>query len=178
MNRLTASLAAGLLLMAPALASDEKKQETEKAKVDKEEVLSFSNADLDRRYGDGEKKKSTESSTESSTAGKKPDDAGPSALEKLLADETARKARVVTVTEAEAAVVAARERIAQLEKKKLAVVNPFSARPAPSSEDEAEAELWKAMKPGERSDAVKAELEAARKALVEAESALLSARRG
>lgn len=177
MNRLTASLAAGLLLMAPALASDEKKQETEKAKVDKEEVLSFSNADLDRRYGDGEKKKSTESSTESSTAGKKPDDAGPSALEKLLADETARKARVVTVTEAEAAVVAARERIAQLEKKKLAVVNPFSARPAPSG-DEAEAELWKAMKPGERSDAVKAELEAARKALVEAESALSSARGG
>jgi hypothetical protein len=164
------------LVLAPALASDEKAKETEKSKSDKEESLSFTNEDLARRYSGGEKKKPTSAPPKSSTSEEKPVDNGAAALEKLFADRDSRKENAGKVVEAEAAVVAARERVTQLEKKKLAVVNPFMARPAPP-EDKEEAERWKAMDGSERAAAAQIELDEARKALADAESALAGARR-
>ena len=176
MKRPIATLIAGLLFLAPALASDEKAKEQEKSKSDKEESLSFTNEDLARRYSGEEKKKSAPATSQPSTSDKKPDSDGASALEKMFADRDSRKENAGKVAEAEAAVAAARERVAQLEKKKLAVVNPFSARPAPPEDDE-EAERWKAMNAPERLAAASTELDEARKALADAESALAVARR-
>jgi len=176
MKRTIATLLAGFLFLAPALASDEKAKEPEKNKTDKEESLSFTNEDLKRRYSGGEKKESSEATPQSSTSEKTPDDGGAAALKKMFAERDSRKDNAGKVAEAEAAVAAARERVAQLEKKKLAIVNPFLARPA-APEDEEEAERWKAMNGPERVAAADGELVEARKAVAEAESALAVARR-
>lgn len=183
MKRMTATLIAGLLVLAPALAADEKAKETEKSKSDKdkEESLSFTNEDLARRYGGDEEKKPAPETSQSVPSSEQPSTDKPgtdeaSALEKLFADRDSRKEKVGMIAEAEAAVAAARERVTQLEKKKLAVVNPFLARPA-APEDAADAERWKKMNGAERVAASNSELEEARKALAEAVSALASARR-
>lgn len=176
MIRLLASTVVVLLLVVPVPASEEKGKESDEGKSDeKEETLTFSNADLERRYGAGTSTKSTESGAKTSTDASDSVATGQAALDKMFADRASSKEKAVKISQAEAAVAAARARVAQLETKRLEVVNPLLPRPAPP-EDPAEAERWKAMNGVERANATKAELDAARQALTEAEAALAAAR--
>lgn len=176
MIRMTAALLSGLLLLTPVLASTDKDKPLPKDKGDKkEESLSFSNSDLERRYGGGEEKAKSKKAAPSSAVEKK-SEAGSSALEKMFAKEEAKKERAQKVADAEEVVAAAKERIARLEKTKRAIANPYLARPS-APEDEEQAERWKNQDSAERLNSTDAELKSARKMLADAQAALAEARR-
>jgi hypothetical protein len=87
-----------------------------------------------------------------------------------MADRAAREeARKVRIAEAEKALFDARERVGELEKRLLAVKNPFLPRPVLPPD---EAKAWEGLSGAERAARVEAQLKEAREAVVETEATL------
>lgn len=97
-----------------------------------------------------------------------------SALDKLFEREALRKEHQQKVAEAEQRVAAAKERITDLEKRELAIKNPFLARPKAPEEG---AEEWERSDGPQRVKQTEDQLRAAREELAEAERELDELRR-
>jgi hypothetical protein len=96
------------------------------------------------------------------------------ALESLFAGEAKKKERAARIAEGEQEVAAARQKVTDLEKRMLAVRNPYLARPKAPEEG---AEEWLAADTRKRVELTAQQLEAARAAVTEAEQALAELRR-
>jgi hypothetical protein len=172
----------GALAGAPALAEDPKGKETaDPAKEQKdgrkagEEVRVYTNADLDRLPPDPTASR-TVPKPEAAPDAKGADAAklSPNAAEvdplKKLDDDRSRAAGLAAqIAEAERTVAAAEGRVRALERRELAIKNPYLPRPEVPPE---QAEAWKTMNGAERVQATEEEIKQAKKDVEDARAAL------
>lgn len=176
----------------PAQAADksaEKKAAATPRKPPASEVKVYTNADLERLFGgagpaEPAEPEAGETTAEPSPAGSaapspegaKPGEAaaGPQDPAAWLAARQAKeKERQQQIDEAQSKVDGLRARIAELEKRALAVRNPFLPRPEVSDDDRKD---WDAASATERASMTDAQLAEARKELEAAERELTAAR--
>jgi hypothetical protein len=168
--------------------TEEKAAEPAKAKPDSpadpvasektgSEVEVFTNEDLDRLFGGAGEEETVLPPAEGTPAdGAVPAEAGPGEPAQpadplqWMQDRSARAAeRQQQIAEAEAAVSAATRRVADLEKRLLALRNPFMARPEIPDD---EREEWDGQGAKERVDSTEEQLQQAREELQTAEQEL------
>ena len=151
-------LAGSTILLA---AGDSPKDPKQKSKDPKEEeVLTFTTADMERKYG------------KSAKPAPKPT-GGPGAeadpLAQLQANQAAKREKVAQRAEGGARVRAAQEKVAALEKRIAGLRNPLLARSAPPEEDR---EAWDGADQAGRVQMTEKKLAAAREELAAARTAL------
>jgi len=144
----------------------------------------YTNDDLKKMFpGRPEDEKKLPAEPASAHPGGEPGDAAPpvppagveTALDQVLAQEAARGDQAQRIAAAEQAVTAAHDRVADLEKRRLAVQNPLMPPPKPPEKGE---EQWKAQSGPERLAATEQELQTAREELAKAQSELDTLRGG
>jgi len=154
-----------MLFMASAAvaAADGQKKAEPKPKPkpqDKEEVLSFTTEDLERKFG------------KSAKARPKPDAKAKNAqdpLALLQAQQEAARQKVTQRAEAQKRVTAAETKVAELERRVASVRNPLLGRAQPGAEEE---EAWKGADQAGRLRMAQESLTAAQNELADARKAL------
>ena len=151
----------------PLAAGGESKDPPPKPKDEKkgkqEEVLTFTTADLERKYG-----KSVKPKPAVDPAGE-PAAAKPDPLAQLQAGQQAKRDKAAQRVEAQKKVQAAREKVAAIEKRLARLRNPLLG---PARPDDDEKEAWKGKDQAGRLRMTEEKLAAARDELAAAETAL------
>jgi len=149
-------------------------------KADGKREKVYGNDDLEKMFGpaparaDGSSvANSDESATEKPKAAASAATAGDSALDQLFAGEARKREHAASIAAAETQVAEAKQRLADLEKRLLASRNPLLARPKPPEEG---AEEWNRADAAGRVEQTQAGIEAARKAVAEAQRELAALR--
>jgi len=138
-----------------------------------EKVKVYTNADLAKLTGIVEEADAKSAKVDPA----KQDAEKPDPLAWLQKRQTAQQEHTVALAAAEAAVVAARQRVADLEKQLLATRNPFSARPT-LSDEEKEARRTSGETAAQRNQRNQKSLDQAREAVKAAEAELTRVRAG
>ena len=143
-------------------AGNSSKDPEPKSKDDKkkEEVLTFTTADMERKFGKSAKPKPKP------TAGPKPDqEKGKDPLAQLQASQEAKRDKVEQRADAGRRVRAAHEKVKELEKRMASLRNPLLGRAQPADEDR---EAWKGADQAARLRMTEEKLAAARSELEQA----------
>ncbi len=184
----------GLTPVACATDEEAKKEETKAAessgeKEAEEEVKVYTNADLEKMFGDESADETippTQLPTSPSPAAEPGRTAEPSesaeppaeskpadALTLMQQQQAQREERQRTIAEAQKAVADARARVKELEERIMALRNPYRARPVIPEDEKAE---WDAMGTRERLEDSQEKLRLAREELAKAEKELAEIR--